>query len=385
MRFYVVWCARVSGNTRDKMNKIRRRRKRLIRTGIAVTVFAVILIVIFLFRVQKIMVYGNARHSQAEISEGLLHDVIGKNTLHLMWKYRNGTVPDTLPFLDSLTVQMDSPFQVTVTVTEKELVGYVDKGEAVYFDKNGTVLEMTDQIYEHIPIITGASIGEPVLYQKLPTESGAQLRTILSLLQLLSYHEIDVEEIRFGDNMEMTVFSGGIEAQLGQDEYLEEKIANMKSIFERMSEGERGVLHLESFTGGTVNIPFTPSDEPVTEAQDETEADTHEGGADGSGEDGAEDIGADGEGGTGANGEGEAGANGEDGAGEPDADQNDAGGQPFMAFDSSGTLRYDVRVVNGEAVDGSGNPVPGCTVNEDGYVVDAYWNVIDPATGQPIQ
>ena len=53
----------------------------------------------------------------------------------------------------------------------------------------------------------------------------------------------------------------------------------------------------------------------------------------------------------------------------------------FMVFDSSGTLRYDAHVVNGEVVDAYGNPIPGCYVNEKGNVMDAYWNEIDPHTG----
>ena len=57
----------------------------------------------------------------------------------------------------------------------------------------------------------------------------------------------------------------------------------------------------------------------------------------------------------------------------------------FMVFDSGGTLRYDARVVNGEVVDSYGNPIAGCYVNEAGNVKDAYWNEIDPRTGELIQ
>ena len=41
-------------------------------------------------------------------------------------------------------------------------------------------------------------------------------------------------------------------------------------------------------------------------------------------------------------------------------------------------------MVNGQVVDAYGNPIAGCSLNADGYVVDAYWNVIDPNTGLPI-
>ena len=56
-----------------------------------------------------------------------------------------------------------------------------------------------------------------------------------------------------------------------------------------------------------------------------------------------------------------------------------------MVFNSSGTLVYNVHVSNGTVVDANGNPVPGCYVNENGHVVDAYMNEFDPSTGELIQ
>ena len=357
------------------MNKRRRRKQKVIKLGIAAVLILLVFAAVFLFQVRTVDVYGNDRHSSEEISSGLMNEMLSKNTLYLLWKYKDGEVPDTLPFLNTLQVQMKTPSHIEVVVQEKELVGYIDKGEYVYFDKSGIVLQMTDEAYLDVPIITGVGTEEPVLYKKLPTESSAQLRTILSLTQLLTYHELEAQEIRFSENMEITVFIGSIEVILGQDEYLEEKVANLKAILNSMEGTERGILHLESFTGSTMNVTFTPSDEPVVTEED---AAVSEG-------DVAEDTGTDeiteGTGDT---------AEGTDESGDTDtaedtAEDTSSSGEPFMAFDSSGTLRYDVRVVNGQAVDSTGTPVPGCSVNEYGYVVDAYMNVIDPATGQPIQ
>ena len=56
-----------------------------------------------------------------------------------------------------------------------------------------------------------------------------------------------------------------------------------------------------------------------------------------------------------------------------------------MAFDSSGTLHHDAHIVNGQVVDGSGNPISGCSVDENGNIKDAYFNVIDPVTRDLIQ
>ncbi|MDO4323293.1 MAG: cell division protein FtsQ/DivIB [Lachnospiraceae bacterium] len=368
------------------MGRINKRKRRLLKLVAVLLLLAAAAGALFLFQVRKVTVYGNSRHSSEEISAGLTEGTLMKNTLYLLWKYREREVPDTLPFLSSLHVQMKSPSHIEVQVTEKELAGYIDKGGYVYFDRDGVILEVSDESYDGIPIITGVSIvGDAVLYQKLPTESSAQLRTILSLTQLLSYQKLDASEIRFGENMEITVFIEGVEAELGQDEYLEEKIANLNKILPKLS-GKSGILHLENFTGRNETVSFTPSDEPntVTDVMNGTSAgsednDTVSGGDTGQEDGSSVDTGGSAEGGDGDTGEGSA----EGTVDEPE--EQDTGVIFPMVFNSSGTLVYNVHISNGVVVDEYGSQVPGVTINEDGNVVDAYMNVFDSTTGELIQ
>lgn len=361
----------------------RRRKGRVFKLGTAVLILLILLGFIILFHVRNVQVYGNERYTSEEIASGLMNNMLSRNTLYLLWKHRKGEIPDMLAYLDALDVQMKSPSSIEVYVREKELVAYLEKNGFVYIDQNGTVLDVSDKRYSGIPIVTGVASEEPVLYQKLPTQSSAQLRTILSLTQLLSYHGLSADEIRFGDNMEITIFIDRVEVQLGQDEYLEEKTANLSKILPRL-DGKSGTLHLEGFTGRNEQVPFTPSAETDTNESDsgsDPEEDI-DGMPEGSGEDG---MGADG-GASGDAASGDDAADNTPGEGEdntPD-DQNESPVIP-MVFNSSGTLIYNVRIVDGTVVDQYGNPVPGVTVNEDGNVVDAYMNVIDPNTGDLVQ
>lgn len=401
---------RTSEGTGEKMGRINKRKRRLIKLAVVALLFLLFLGVMFLFQVRKADVYGNTRHSSQEITAGLGEGALGKNTLYLLWKYREGGIPDSLPFLSSLHVQMKSPSHLEIQVTEKDLAGYIDQNGYVYFDQSGVILEMTDELYGGVPIITGASVGEAVLYQKLPTSSSAQLRTILSLTQLLSYHEVDATEIRFGDNMDITVFIGQVEAELGQDEYLEEKVANMKKILPQL-EGQSGTLHLENFTGRNETVSFTPGGSAHTSgvAGGQSESDAQEPGtAEGGDNTGTQEPGsAEGGDNTGTQEPGSAeggdntgtqepgSAEGDQGTQEPDGaeggddhdaqEPEDVGTVYPMVFNSSGTLVYNVHVSNGTVVDANGNPVPGCYVNENGHVVDAYMNEFDPSTGELIQ
>ena len=202
------------------MNRRTRRKRRLVRGGVLLILLLAVLAVVFLFQAKTVTVYGNTRHTEEEIKEGLMNNILHKNTLYLQWEYRNGRVTDALPFLKSLKVSMKSPTEIEVQVVEKEPVGYLDKGEYVYFDEDGVVLELSDKEDSDYPVITGVEVDDPVLYQKLPMQSSAQLRTILSITQLLKYQELQAKEIRFGENGDITVYVGGVEALLGQDEYL---------------------------------------------------------------------------------------------------------------------------------------------------------------------
>lgn len=372
-------------------------------------VILVLLAGLLILRVRKLTVSGNSHYSAETIKDDLITDFFSGNTLILWWTYKDGTVPDTMPYLESLKIEVKSPFSVAVTVTEKELVGYFDMGSYAYFDTDGIVLEITDELYDGIPVITGASVGEFTLYQKVPTESSSTLRTVLSLLELLEYQGLTADEIRFSDNSEITVYIGYIEADLGQDEYLEEKVANLKAILDTFTSTTAGTLHLENVTGKNEDITFSPSDEVIIETETETEEipenDTASSDAEDESVTGAADTSTLGgittDGGTAdsitsssqedssdeAASSQEGSADGASSDAEDAADDSDDSSDDgesdvdLMVFNSSGELVYHVHVKDGLVVDAYGNEVPGCSVNEDGYVVDAYWNIIDPATG----
>ncbi|MCD8347954.1 MAG: hypothetical protein LUD16_08420 [Lachnospiraceae bacterium] len=383
---------------------MRTRRKRILKNfGFLLVLVVLVLAVLFLFRVRKVTVSGNSRYSSEQIEEGLLTDFFSKNTLVLWWTYKDGDIPDTMPYLESMKITMDSPFSITVTVSEKELVGYFDTGSYAYFDDSGIILEITDTVYSDIPVITGVSLGEVTLYQKAPTESNSQLRTILSLLELLDYQGLTAKEIRFADDSDITVTIGYIDAILGQDEYLEEKVANLRAILDTMSSMTAGTLHLENVTGKNEDIVFSPSDEVIEETETQTEqleddsadgtanvdtstlggATTDGGAASGSVDSADGDSGSDDSDDSGSDDDSGDSADADSGEEEDSADTTSYSAD-VMAFNSSGQLIHHVSIQDGVVVDSSGNEVDGCYVNEDGNIVDAYQNIIDPVTGDAL-
>ena len=322
-------------------------------TIIAAAVLAVVLVVGF--RMRTCEVVGNSRYSADRIRDDLVYDFLTGNSLWFSWKYRNNASEPRAPYLSTVQAKLVSPSHVKVTVNEKQLTGYVSyNSNNVYFDTDGTVLEMGDNQIEGIIRVTGITMGEPVLYQKLPMDDTALLRTMLSITRMLGATDLEADAVAFDENRNITITIGTVEVNLGQDEYLEEKVSNLVTIYPQVRNQE-GTLNMSAFTGRNEAITFSaavPETEPQTEAPQETAPEENLAGV------------------------------GEEGSGESTPEETgQVGLDAFMAFDSSGTLRYDAHVVNGQVVDKYGNPIDGCYVNEDGNVVDAYWNVISPYTG----
>ena len=332
----------------------------------SVTILAVaaaVLILLFVFRMNSLEIVGASRTSPEKIENDLVYNFWTGNTVFFTWKYKDATADSRAPYLGSIQAKMKSPGTVVLTVTEKRLLGAVEYGKQfVCFDDDGVVLEIDEKKPANVPLIEGMTVDEPALYQKLPVANTAQLTAVLSTSRLLENADLIPDTIRLDENLNITAVYGDIEVELGMNELLEEKVAYLGSIYPSLKD-ETGVLHMETYTGNNESFTFSPG-KPGSEETEE---------AKGLGPGGA--------------------AAGMDPEGSQGAVQEEApeavAGPVFQAFDAYGNLHNDAQVVNGQVVDSNGTPLEGCTVNEDGSVTDAYWNVmydvVPAGTTQPAE
>jgi len=76
------------------------------------------------FRVQNVSVEGNVHYTSEEIEAMVLTDRLSYNSLYLSLKYRNKEIRD-IPFIETMSVRVDSPDSITIRVYEKSVAGYV--------------------------------------------------------------------------------------------------------------------------------------------------------------------------------------------------------------------------------------------------------------------
>lgn len=226
----------------------------LIASIVIACLAAAALVVVSVFRVQNVSVEGNVHYTSEEIEAMVLTDRLSYNSLYLSLKYRNKEIRD-IPFIETMSVRVDSPDSITIRVYEKSVAGYVEyMGRYMYFDRDGIVVESSETRTEGIPQVTGIRFDHVVLYEALPVKNTDIFQEILSITQMLSKHQITTDKIYFNESNEITLYFDNIRAKLGKDN-LEEKVMRLEQILPNLS-GESGVLDLQNYSEDRKNVTF---------------------------------------------------------------------------------------------------------------------------------
>ena len=203
---------------REERRKKRRRKHILVGFLITLLILALAtLIVIKVFTVKNVEVEGNKLYSDEQIKEWVLNDDYSWNTLYVYFKYRFFDTQE-VPFIDTMEVTVKSPHTLHVEVYEKGLLGYLymdSLGQNVYFDKDGFVVEMSTDVIEGVPQITGLACGDAVLYEKLDVSGKDTLKDLLAVTQTLKKYNLVPDTINYDDQGNVTLQYGTITVNLG--------------------------------------------------------------------------------------------------------------------------------------------------------------------------
>lgn len=228
---------------------------------ITIAVLAILfLIALKLFTVKKVVVEGNELYDQKTIEDAVLNDKYSWNSLYVYLKYK---VKDTkkIPFIDTMSISLDSPHTLHISVYEKGMLGYIyipGIDENAYFDKDGLVVETSSDIVDGVPKIDGINCDKVVLYEKLPVDD-SRLKEILELTQALKREDLIPDSITYGGEGEPVISYGGLTVKMGDTKLLTQKIKRLKAILPSVKDMS-GILHLEDWTEDSTNIVFDKTD-----------------------------------------------------------------------------------------------------------------------------
>lgn len=229
----------------------RRSRKKMIAGGVLLAVLFVLALFSTL-QIRTITVSGNARYTAEELEEKIFDTKLSRNSLfcYLNYQFRPHK---SIPFVEDYKLVFRSPVQAEVIIYEKSVVGYVSyMSSRMYFDKDGIIVESTNEELPGIPEISGLTFGHIVLHRPLPVENSQIFDEILNLTQQLSMNEISTNRIHFDSNREISLFLGELQVKLGSNEALAGKLSELKDMI-RDYPDLKGTLYLNSYDESNSN------------------------------------------------------------------------------------------------------------------------------------
>lgn len=218
------------------------------------------------YSVTTIYVEGNIHYTNEEVIGMVMEGYYGNNSLLLSLKYKDRSI-EGVPFVEKMDVSVLDPHTIKIEVYEKALAGYVEYLEKyMYFDKDGIVVESSDEKTPGVPMVTGFVFDHVILHERLPVEDETVFKSVLNITQLVNKYNLTVDRIYFGSDDTLTLYFGGVRAALGTFESLDEKIMRLQDMLPSLTE-KKGTLHMENYTEETKNISFEPDGGTLEEIQ----------------------------------------------------------------------------------------------------------------------
>lgn len=224
--------------------------------GIIAVVLLLAGVILLSVNIKTITVTGNNRYSDQEITDMLFSRTADWNSVYCYIKDHTQE-HQQIPFVEDYKLVFQGPSELEIIVYEKSVVGYVSyMGSYMYFDKDGIIVESTNEKLEDIPWITGLQFGQIVLHKPLPVDNQKIFEEILNLTQVLSVHQIQVDKIRFAGGGEISLYLGEIEVVLGDSSNVNGKIAELSDMMPQLA-GLSGTLYLNTYDETNSSMMYT--------------------------------------------------------------------------------------------------------------------------------
>ncbi len=207
------------------------------------------------YKVTTVHVDGNIHYTNEEIMEMVMGGRFGDNSLFLSLKYRDRGI-EGVPFVETMDVDIEAKDTIRITVYEKALAGYVRYlGRYVYFDKDGIVVETSEEETAGIPQVTGLAFDHVILHEPLPVDRPELFEEILNITQQLSKYSLSADRIYFDADYQVTLYFGEARVVLGENKDINEKIMKLQHILPELL-GKSGTLDMRDYSEDTKTYSF---------------------------------------------------------------------------------------------------------------------------------
>lgn len=248
---------------RESLRKQRRRKRRLeIFRKVIVTLLIIGIlvgtiygIIINVFKIKSVTFSGNKWVDDTTLKSAIIKNEADNNTI-VFWFKDKYSKKVQIPYVETYKTKIEWPNKIVINVYEKKIMGYIKTSEGnMYFDKDGIVVEQSQELLENVPQLSGIKFEKIVLHQKMAVPNPKILPAVTEMKQQLDKYNLSIEEISFDEDYNIKLKAGNIFINMGKAEYLTEKVFEYSQLADKLK-GMSGTLHLENCNGQETNIHF---------------------------------------------------------------------------------------------------------------------------------
>jgi len=231
---------------------------------VLITLSTICLVIAFLFlliiincRLKNVIIEGTSRYTEEELKNKIITEKTD-NLSFLFYLRQKLNGKKEIPFIESYDVTYEDKNTVRIHVYEKIVIGCVEvMGDYMYFDKDGMVVESSDEKFSDIPLINGLKFSQIVLHEKLEVQKSSVYETILNLTKLIHLHELPVQTISFNSNLEVTLECDGNIVLFGKQSNYDEQIATLESLL-KSTDGVNYSFDLRNYSKNNTRVIAKP-------------------------------------------------------------------------------------------------------------------------------
>lgn len=225
---------------------------------LAIIIFflAVIAFLASQMKIKTVVFEGNERVSDEVMESYIFSGDFSRNPFMFYYQANYKEHPQ-IPFVERYDVEFESLDKINITVYEKDMIGCVKyMGAYLYFDKDGIVVESSDEYQKDITLVTGIRFEYFILDSKLPVKNEKIFDEVLGITQQLSKYEIKVDKLDISENLSISLYMDDVIVELGvDDDTMNDKIVDLRDMMEGLK-GLAGTLDMQVYDSRKTGYTF---------------------------------------------------------------------------------------------------------------------------------
>ena len=244
----------------ERQKKIRKRRIRaffIMFMILTLCVGAVLCLTVF-FPIEKVVIKGSKIYSVDEIFENSKIES-GANLFLVSRSKTEQSLKSKLPYIESIAFKRELPGTLNITVKDAtEFAVYEVKEQYYTVSESGWVMKKSSEKPENLICIKGneivCKVGSQIVY-----EDPTQKELIETISQSLKDAKINADLIDTTGKINITLGGEGrFTVNLGNSNFIEEKIKHLAGMIKEMPEENKGKIDLSMWTNDNSRGSFRP-------------------------------------------------------------------------------------------------------------------------------